>query len=64
MYKQYLLECMEYQNGDSEDPDSWCYMKYYFDTEKEMIGFVKSHCNCLRNKAAFKLEKLSNDIFT
>ncbi len=64
-YKEYMLLCKEYVgSGDSEDIDSWENREYFFDTKAEMIGFVKSKPQfLLRVKAAFRLDKLSNNIF-
>lgn len=65
-YKKYMLECEEYvdRGTDSTDPDAWEQRTYYFDTEKEMVDFVKSKWDFLfKIMAAFKLDKLSNNIF-
>ena len=66
MYKKYMLKCSEFTSyvTTSDDPSGWNEKDYYFDTEEEMIDFVKSHLDfAFRVEAAFKLEQLSNDIF-
>lgn len=65
-YKKYMLECEEYvdRGTDSTDPEAWKPYTYYFDTEKEMIDFVKDKWGFLfKVVAAFKMDKLSNNIF-
>lgn len=64
MYKKYLLRCSELTGDDSYDPDCLESRKYYFDTEEEMVEFVKKQLDFLfKVEAAFKLDKLDNDIF-
>lgn len=64
MYKKYLLRCRELTGDDSYDPECWESRKYYFDTEEEMVEFVKKQLDFLfKVEAAFKLDKLDNDIF-
>ena len=64
MYKKYLLLCSELTGDDSYDPKCWESRKYYFDTEEEMVEFVKKQLDFLfKVEAAFKLDKLDNDIF-
>ena len=64
MYKKYLLLCSELTGDDSYDPKCWESRKYYFDTEEEMDEFVKKQLDFLfKVEAAFKLDKLDNDIF-
>ena len=64
MYKKYLLKCEEFVGIDIQDTDSWESKEYYFDTEKEMIDFVKNKWSfSIKIEAAFKMEKLDNDIF-
>lgn len=64
MYKEYMLICEIYDDigTDSEDPDAWNKMTLFFETEKDMIDFVKTHL-FIRIHAAFKLDKFDNDIF-
>ena len=63
MYKEYMLRCSVYEDGDSEDPDAWEEQTLYFDTEKEMKDHVRNHSYAIRVIAAFKLTKLDNNIF-
>ena len=63
-YKEYLLRCQELLGDDSYDPECWEPKEYYFDTEEEMIEFVKQKSKWnFRIEVAFKLNKLSNNIF-
>lgn len=65
MYKKYLLLCSELAGDDSYDPECWDSRKYYFDTEEEMVEFVKKQLDFLfKVEAAFKMDKLDNIIFT
>ena len=42
----------------------WHSEKYYFDTEEEMVKFVKGKSGSLfKVESAFKLDKLDNNIF-
>lgn len=64
MYKQYLLKGRKLIGDDSYDPETWQDIEYYFDTEKEMIEFVKKRSDfSFKVEAVFKIEKLSNNIF-
>lgn len=64
IYKEYLLRCQELLGDDSYDPEHWESKEYYFDTEEEMIEFVKQKSKWnFRIEVAFKLNKLSNNIF-
>ena len=64
IYKEYLLRCQELLGDDSYDPGCWESKEYYFDTEEEMIEFVKQKSKWnFRIEVAFKLNKLSNNIF-
>lgn len=64
IYKEYLLRCQELFGNDSYDPECWESKEYYFDTEEEMIEFVKQKSKWnFRIEVAFKLNKLSNNIF-
>lgn len=63
IYKEYLLRCQELLGDDSYDPGCWESKEYYFDTEEEMIEFVKQKSKWnFRIEVAFKLNKLSNNI--
>ena len=64
IYKEYLLRCQELLGNDSYDPGCWESKEYYFDTEEEMIEFVKQKFKWnFKIEVAFKLNKLSNNIF-
>lgn len=66
MYKSYLLKRSEFVDYEttSDDPSGWSDKEYYFDTEEEMVEFVKSHLDfAFKVEAAFKLEQLNNNIF-
>ena len=53
MYKEYMLK-FQWDGNENET--------FYFDTEEQMIRFVKE--NNIKVEVAFKLEQLCNDIFT
>lgn len=58
MYKNYILKCEELVVGE------WHSGEYYFDTEEEMVKFVKGKCDSsFKVESAFKLDKLDNNIF-
>ena len=58
MYKSYLLKCDELITG------IWHRREYYFDTEEEMVDFAKKESgSSFKVEAAFKLDKLDNNIF-
>lgn len=58
MYKKYLLKCDELITG------IWHHREYYFDTEEEMVDFAKKKSGfSFKVEAAFKLDKLDNNIF-
>lgn len=64
MYKKYLLLCSELTGDDSYDSECWDSRKYYFDTEEEMVDFAKKKSDSsFKVEAAFKLDKLDNNIF-
>ena len=58
MYKNYLLKCDELITG------VWHHREYYFDTEEEMVEFAKKESSSsFKVEAAFKVDKLDNNIF-
>ena len=64
MYKRFMLSCMYLDI----DKGIWCNEIFYFDTEEEMVDFVKNgnfgiKPENIRVEAAFELNKLSNNIF-
>ena len=66
MYKKYMLKCSEFTSyiTTSDDPSGWNEKDYYFNSEEEMVEFVKSHLDfAFRVEAAFRLEQLDNNIF-
>jgi hypothetical protein len=66
MYKQYLLKTSEFVSFETtcDDLSAWEDREYYFYTEEDMIAFVKSQLDpYFKVKAAFKIEKINNNIF-
>lgn len=64
MYKGYMLECSVY----NEYKGIWQNDRYFFDTQEDMIDFVKNGNKYhkpehIRVGAAFKLSKLDSGIF-
>ena len=58
MYKKYLLQCEEFTG------EHWEHKEYYFETENEMVSFAKiCRSELFKIESAFKLDKLSNNIF-
>lgn len=69
MYKKYMLLCEVYDGSNglsSDDPDAWKEEELYFDTQEELVEYVKDEMvssYLFKFVAAFRMEQLDSELF-